>query len=136
MTDSEGKEIQVKEKKEVASPAEQTRPGLMFTPDVDIFETEKDIVLLADLPGVDPGQITIDLRDDVLTLAGDIKPLENNKETPLLVEYQTGKYYRQFTLSEMIDQAKIDANYTDGVLRLRLPKVEKATPRKITVQAG
>ena len=136
MTDSEGKEIQVKEKKEVASPAEQTRPGVMFTPDVDIFETEKDIVLLADLPGVDPGQITIDLRDDVLTLAGDIGSIESDGETPLLVEYQTGKYYRQFTLSEMIDQAGIDAKYTDGVLRLRMPKVEKATPRKISVQAG
>jgi HSP20 family molecular chaperone IbpA len=136
MTDADSKEIQVKEKKEVASPAEQTRPGIVFTPDVDIFETEKEIVLMADLPGVDPDQITIDLRDDVLTLTGDIAPIESGNETPLLVEYQTGKYQRQFTLSEVIDQAQIDAKYTDGVLRLRLPKVEKAAPRKITVQAG
>lgn len=136
MTDAESKEIQVKEKKEVASPAEQTRPGLVFTPDVDIFENDKEIVLLADLPGVLADEITIDLRDDVLTLTGDIEPMENDRETPLLVEYQTGKYHRQFTLSEMIDQAKIDAKYTDGVLRLRLPKVEKATPKKIAVQVG
>ena len=136
MTDAETREIQVKEKKEVASPAEQTRPGLVFTPDVDIFETDKEIVLLADLPGVEPDGIIVDLRENVLTLTGDIQPLESEKEVPLLVEYQTGKYHRQFTLSEMIDQARIDAQYTDGVLRLRLPKVEKATPRKIAVQAG
>jgi HSP20 family molecular chaperone IbpA len=136
MKNTENKEIQVKEKMEVATPAEQTRPGLVFTPDVDIFENDKEIVLLADLPGVKADHITIDLRENVLTLTGDIEPSENDKETPILVEYQTGKYHRQFTLSEMIDQAKIDAKYTDGVLQLKLPKVEKATPKTIAVKVG
>jgi HSP20 family molecular chaperone IbpA len=136
MKNTENKEIQVKEKMEVATPAEQTRPGLVFTPDVDIFENDKEIVLLADLPGVKADHITIDLRENVLTLTGDIEPSENDKETPILVEYQTGKYHRQFTLSEMIDQTKIDAKYTDGVLQLKLPKVEKATPKTIAVKVG
>ena len=136
MTAAEAKELQLKEKQEIASPAEQTRPGLVFTPDVDIFETEKQITLLADIPGVKSDDLSIDLRDNVLTLLGEITPADTSNEEMLLVEYQTGKYYRQFTLSEVIDQNKIDAKLDDGVLRLTLPKVEKATPKKITVKAG
>ncbi len=136
MSANENKEIQVKEKKEVTSPAEQTRPGLVFTPDVDIFETNTALTLLADMPGVLPEDLTIDLRDNVLTVTGAVKPFEGPGETDLLVEYEVGTYYRQFSLSEIIDQNKIDAELKDGVLRLSLPKVEKATPRKIQVQAG
>jgi HSP20 family molecular chaperone IbpA len=133
MADKQSKEIQVKDKQEVTSPAEQTRPGLVFTPDVDIFETETAITLLADLPGVRPEDLSIDLRDNTLTISGDIFPVEVGDEEDILIEYETGKYYRQFTLSEVIAQEKIDAKITDGVLRLTLPKVAKAVPRKITV---
>ena len=135
MSDSKTKEIQPKGKTEVSSPAEQTKPGPVFTPPVDIFETEHGITLLADLPGVKPDDLTIDLRDNVLTLSADVKPYEAANEEDVLVEFEVGKYYRQFTLSEIIAQDKIDAKLKDGVLRLTLPKVEKATPRKITVKA-
>lgn len=130
------KEIQVQEKKEVATPAEQTKPGLVFTPAVDIFETEHEITVLADMPGVKADDLTIDLRENILTLLGEVAPFEGPDEEDIFVEYEVGKYYRQFTLSEMIDQSKIDAQLKDGVLRLTLPKVEKATPRKITVKAA
>lgn len=136
MADTEKKELKVREKQELATPAEQTRSGLVFTPNVDIYETEKEIVLMADMPGVKTSDLTIDLRDDTLTLAGDIKPFENTDEEDLIIEYEVGKFYRQFTLSEVIDQSKIDANLSDGVLRLVLPKVEKAKPRRIEVKAG
>lgn len=129
------KELKVQEKQEVSSMAEQTRPGLVFTPAVDIFETESALVLLADMPGVTAEALNIDLRDDTLTLVGEVKPFETSDESEVLSEYQVGKYYRQFSLSEIVDQAKIDAQLNDGVLRLTLPKVEKAAPRKITVQA-
>ena len=135
MTDTESKALQPKEKAEVAAPAEQTRPGLVFTPAVDIFETEKDITLLADMPGVKADDLNIDLRESVLTLDGDVKPPEGEGEADVVREYRTGKYYRQFTLSQVIDQSKIDAELNDGVLRLKLPKVEAATPRKITVKS-
>jgi len=134
MADTETKALQAKEKAEVTTPAEQTRPGLVFTPAVDIFETDKEITLLADMPGVKAGELNIDLRENVLTLDGDVKEPEGVGEVDVIREYRTGKYYRQFTLSQVIDQAKINAELKDGVLRLRLPKVEAATPRKIAVK--
>ena len=136
MADTQSKELKVREKQEVASPAEQTAPGLVFTPAVDIFETEKEITLLADMPGVKPDHLTIDLRDNTLTLSADIEPMDDGDVEKILVEYETGRYYRQFTLGEMINQENIDAKLNDGVLRLTLPKVEKATPKKITVATG
>jgi len=134
MTDSETKEIQVKPKQEVASPAEQTKPGMVFTPSVDIFETDRELTLLADLPGVTAENLTIDLRENKLTLTGEVEPFEKADEEDILIEYEIGKYYRQFSLSSLIDQSQIDAKLTDGVLRLTLPKVAEAKPRKIEVR--
>lgn len=136
MASSESKALQVKDKKGVAMPSEQTRPGITFTPAVDIFETGNAIILLADMPGVKADALTIDLRENVLTLIGETPQPEGPSETPVWREYQTGRFYRQFTLSEVIDQAKIEAQMKDGVLHLVMPKVEKATPRKISVKAG
>ncbi len=130
------KELKVKEKQELSSPAEQTRQGIVFSPCVDIFENDKEIVLMADMPGVKANTLNIDLRDNTLTLDGDVEPLETANEEDVIIEYEMGKYYRQFSLSEVIDQKKIDAQMKDGVLRLTLPKVEKAAPRKITIQTG
>ena len=136
MTEAEARELKVREKQEVSTNAEQTRPGSVYTPDVDIFESDKEITLLADMPGVTTDNLNIDLRDDVLTLTGEAETDGEASEESIVVEYGVGKYYRQFTLSEVVDQAKITADLKDGVLRLVLPKVEKATPRKITVTAG
>ena len=136
MADTESKALQAKEKTEVASQAEQTRPGLVFTPAVDIFETEKEITVLADMPGVKSGDLNIDLDQNVLTLDGEVKSPEDAGEVDVIREYRTGKYYRQFTLSQVIDQAKIDASLKNGVLRLSLPKVAAATPRKIAVKGS
>jgi HSP20 family protein len=134
MASNDTKELKIQEKKEVSTPVEQTRPGLVFTPSVDIFETDKSLVLLADMPGVKAEDLNIDLRDDTLTLSGDVRPDLKPGENEIFTEYEVGKFFRQFSLSEIIDQAKIDAQLNDGVLRLTLPKVEKATPRKIAVQ--
>lgn len=133
---TESKELQAKAKQEVATPAEQTRPELIFTPEVDIFETEKEITLLADMPGVAAEDVNIDMNNGLLTLSGNVKPWEGPEEKDVLVEFEIGKYNRQFTLSDAIDQEKIEAKLEEGVLRLTLPKVAKATPRKITVQAA
>ena len=136
MTESEVRALEAKEKAEVSNIAEQTTPGMVFTPDVDIFETEKELTLLADMPGVRAEDLNIDLKENVLTLNGDVKNPEGENEVVLLGEYRTGKYYRQFNISEIINQEKIEAAMNDGVLRLTLPKVEAAKPRKITVKAS
>ena len=136
MTETETKSLQAKAKKEVTTPAEQTKPGAIFYPAVDILETERELTLLADLPGVKAKDLKIDLDDNVLTLTADEKPLEGSGEKDVFREYRTGRYYRQFSLSDTIDQSKIEAVLKEGVLRLTLPKVEAATPRKITVKVG
>lgn len=127
-------EIQKAEKGSVPAVPEQMRPGPVYSPAVDIFENDNSITVLADMPGVKAQDLKIDLRESVLTLTGLVPPLESPKESDVLREYQSGTFFRQFTLSETIDQAKIDAKLTDGVLRLELPKVEKARPRQITVR--
>jgi HSP20 family protein len=136
MADKESRALQAKEKSEVTTPAEPTRPGLVFTPAVDIFENTEGITLLADMPGVKSKELNIDLRESVLTLEGHVESSEKADEVDVIREYRTGKYYRQFTLSQVIDQGKITAELKDGVLRLWLPKVEAATPRKITVKSA
>jgi HSP20 family molecular chaperone IbpA len=118
----------------MASLPEQTRPGPVYSPAVDIFETDAAITVLADMPGVKPDQLEIDLRDSVLTLKARVSSSATAAESEVLREYESGTFFRQFTLSQTIDQAKIDAHLADGVLRLELPKVERAKPRQITVR--
>jgi HSP20 family protein len=109
---------------------------LVFTPAVDIFETDQQITLVADMPGTTAEDISIDLREGVLTIAAEVKPWEMADEKDVLIEFEIGKYYRQFSLSDKIDQAKIDAQLKDGVLKLALPKSAETQPRKINVTSG
>jgi len=115
---------------------EQTYHGPVYSPAVDIFETDDRISLLADMPGVKAKDLKIDLRENVLTLTGRVDVNPSGQESSVLCEYDSGTYFRQFTLSETIDQAKIDAKLNDGVLRLELPKLERAKPRQITVKVS
>lgn len=131
------KEMELKEKKEVKKEAgEGTRQGPVFIPAVDILENEKELIVFADMPGVDGKNVDIDLKDNQLTIIGRIDPVEEEKEISLYKEFHWGDYYRQFALSDIIDQGKITAKLDNGVLRLVLPKVEKAKPQKIKVTAG
>ena len=119
-----------------ADRVEQTRPGPVYTPAADIFESENAITVLADMPGVKAQDLKIDLHDSVLSLTGTVAAVGIAGETDVLREYRPGTFYRRFTLSETIDQTKIDAKLVDGVLRLELPKVEKARPRQIAVRTS
>ena len=128
-------ELQPKEKETAPVKSEATRPGKVFLPPVDIYETEEAIVVLADMPGVAADKVTIDVKDGQLTISGEISPPHGAQEHLLLQEYDTGNFAREFTLGQLVDQNRIAAAMKDGVLRLTLPKVEKAKPRKIEIQA-
>jgi HSP20 family protein len=127
--------LQTRETGNVAT-TEATRPGVLLTPPVDIFEDAEALTVLADMPGVAPGHLTIDLHEGVLTITGHAAAPARANEVAVLQEYQAGTFQRNFTLSETIDQERIQATLKNGVLRLRLPKAERAKPRQIAIQAG
>jgi HSP20 family molecular chaperone IbpA len=129
--------LQTRERRDVATAAEATRPGMLLTPPVDIFEDAQALTVLADMPGVTAGHLTIDLHEGVLTITGHAAASEGANEVPVLHEYPGGAtFQRSFTLSEAIDQERIQATLKSGVLRLRLPKAERAKPRQISIQTG
>jgi len=136
MSRNSSADIQKVEKNTAPTLPEQTYPGPVYTPAVDIFESDDRISLLADIPGVKAKDLKIDLRENVLTLSAHVAAPEMPGESNVLCEYAAGTYFRQFNVSEVIDQAKIDAKLTDGVLRLELPKLERAKPRQITVKSS
>jgi HSP20 family protein len=108
-----------------------------FTPAVDIYEHEGTIVLKAELPGVDAKDVDIRVENNVLTLRGERKfESEVKKEAYQRVERAYGSFSRSFTLPNAVDTEKIKADYTDGVLRLSLPRKEEAKPKQITISVG
>ena len=126
-------ELQATPKQQAESPeGEFTHEGTYFVPAVDIYENLKELVLLADMPGVRSGDVEVDLKEGTLTIVGKVGA-ESDEGEPILAEYRLGNYFRSFRLTDVIDQSKITAAMSDGVLRLKLPKVEKAIPRKIPI---
>lgn len=129
-------QIQETEKQEVVeSGAERTRERLAFVPRADIYETNDAIIVVTDMPGVDENALDIALENNILTINGDVEPDYPEGYSLGYAEYRVGDYQRSFTLSNKIDQSKIEATLKDGVLRLHLPLAEPTT-RKIAVKAG
>lgn len=135
MDEERGRALEARESGDLQT-SEGTRPGPMYAPAVDIFETAEAITVLADLPGVTPDTLSIDLDDGVLTITGHRHDPEGEGEFDVIREYLPGTFRRRFTLSEVVDQAGIDATMSDGVLRLALPKIDQARPTKIEVKSG
>jgi HSP20 family protein len=103
---------------------------------VDIFETPEALVLVADMPGVSGDNVTLDLKENHLSVYGTVSPPLGAGETMVEQEYSIGDFQRDFQLGSLIDQGQIEASMKDGVLRLVLHKVAHAKPRKIEVKAG
>ena len=111
------------------------RRAMAFTPSVDIFERNDATVITADMPGVAPEDVDVALERKVLTLRGKVKPSAPEGYRAVSSEYRVGDYIRVFTLSDDIDQAKINAEFKNGVLRLVLPHSPETKPKKISVKA-
>ncbi len=127
-------DLEIREKQELQQ--EGTRPGVVFRPDVDILEREDAYLIYADLPGVDETHVQVRLENGVLSLDAQLATLPEQAWSPIHAEYRLGSFHREFRLSDEIDSARVNASMCDGVLELRLPKIEKQEPRQIEVQAG
>ncbi|MCB2154155.1 Hsp20/alpha crystallin family protein [bacterium] len=114
-----------------AETAETRERGRYLVPPVDIYETEHELVVVADMPGVAKEDVNVHVDDGILTLEGRSKHALEGE--PRFREYTLQNFYRQFQLGEQIDQEKINASLKNGVLTIALPKAEKAKPKQIAV---
>ena len=111
--------------------------GGNWAPAVDIFENDGNIVLKAELPGVDPKDVDIRVENNVLSLRGERKfENETKREDYHRVERAYGSFSRSFTLPNAVDTEKIKADYKDGVLNVTLPQKEEAKPKQISISVG
>ena len=107
-----------------------------WAPAVDIKEEDNAYVVHADIPGVDPKNIELNMENGVLSLRGERKSeVKEEKDNYHRIERITGSFYRRFTLPDTADSDNISAKYTNGVLEVRIPKQEKVLPRRIEVQS-
>ena len=105
-------------------------------PRVDVLEDERGITLLADLPGVPREQLDIKVDGETLTIEGTVATATPQALQPAYVELRVPRFRRAFTLSRELDTGRIEANLKDGVLNLRIPKLEHAQPRRISVNVA
>lgn len=111
---------------------ESTRGGQYFTPRVDIYETEEELTLFADVPGVRAEDVDLRYEQGELLLHARVR--NNDRPQHLaLHEYETGDYYRVFHIHESIDPSKINAECKNGVLTVHLPKVDSVRPKRVKV---
>jgi HSP20 family protein len=127
-------ELQVQKKRELESKEETTIPVRQFLPATDIYETESELMVILEMPGVEKSNVSINVEDSVLNVEGRLDLTKYQGLHPLYTEYNIGNYSRSFRLSNKIDQHKIAAEMKDGVLSLRMPKAEEAKPRNIQVK--
>ncbi len=105
-----------------------------IAPLVDIYETDDDYVLIANMPGVNREDVKIKLEDGDLIIMGRKRSTEDENRRYLMKEIDSSNYYRKFKLSESVDDDKIDASMEKGRLKIHLPKVERVKPKTIEIK--
>jgi HSP20 family protein len=118
-----------------AAQPEPTYGARHFTPRVDILETDQELLLFAEMPGVPPDAVDLRYENSELVLRGKVQPKADNRPM-LLNEYDEGDFYRVFRIDETIDPTKITAESKNGVLTVHLPKTEAVRPRQIAVKTA
>lgn len=119
------------QERQVPDTREETRT---LIPPVDIFETDDGLAVVADMPGVAKEQVNVHVENDLLTIKGEAKP--HMEDEPFYREFELRNYFRQFQLSDSVDQEKIKAEMRNGVLVVRLPKKEAMKPKQIEVNVA
>jgi HSP20 family protein len=115
------------------SGASAERP--VISPRTEIFEKQDEVVLVAEMPGVDETTVDVTLEDDVLTISGRTSDVAPEGYRRVYAEFERGDYRRSFALSDEADAERIEASVKDGILRVRVPKAKPAT-RRIPVASG
>jgi HSP20 family protein len=114
--------------------ADQALIETHFSPSIDYDETDQDVIVRADLPGVDRKAIEVTLQDGLLTIRGERRQEHKDKtDGARRVERFSGQFYRRIALPTAVDESKIKAEYKDGVLEITLPKKEEVKPKQIKV---
>jgi HSP20 family protein len=114
--------------------ADEPAATTTWSPAVDIFETEGEIIVKAELPGVDRKDIALNLENNVLTLKGERRfEKETKEENYHRIERAYGAFSRAFSIPTTVDEEKIRADYRDGILKIALPKKEQAKPKQIRI---
>lgn len=111
----------------------ESRP--CYTPLIDIHEGAEGLILEADLPGATEDQVQIQLEDNVLTLHARVATTPSDSVRLLHEEYRLGDFHRSFILSDEVDRTRISAELKNGVLRLVLPRAERAQTRRIEIKS-
>jgi HSP20 family molecular chaperone IbpA len=127
-------EVQVQQKRELENKEESTVPTRVFIPNADIHETPDAMKVVLEMPGVDKDHLDIKVEEGLLRVEGRVDFAKYQGLVPLYTEYNVGNYARSFRLSNEIDQDKIAAELSDGVLTIELPKAEKAKLRTIEIK--
>ncbi len=117
-------------------PAASSQQEAALWPPVDVIEDNTGITLYADLPGVPRDRLSLRVEGDTLLIEGDVSIDVPQGMEASHAEVQLARYRRSFTLSKELDVDKVNAELSQGVLRVRIPKAEHAQPRKIAVAVG
>lgn len=117
-------------------PAETPAERLLFTPLIDIYETEDGLVLLADLPGVTTDSLELQVQDNKLTLFGRVENYVPDGSVAHHEEYGIGDFLRSFILTHEVDHQRISAKLNNGVLKVVLPRSGGSEPHKISIDTG
>jgi HSP20 family protein len=105
-----------------------------WIPAMDLAETENELILTADLPGIDEDDVTVEIKDSVLTISGERKDVRERKDRGYhRVERSFGRFSRSLTLPDGIDTSKVEAGFDRGVLEVTIPKPEERKPHRVSI---
>lgn len=125
-----------KQELETTNGSEVAQAKHTFVPQVDIWESDDAVTIVADMPGVDESGVDITLDKNVLSIHGSAAEMKSDGYDLAYGEYRVGDYRRKFSLSNEINLSKIEANMNGGVLKIHLPKVDIVQTKRIAVTAG